>query len=134
MSVHIYEARAEHQAGGIEHFPCGLSRKAWFDHRDLAVRDAHFGSKRGAVAGEDQGSFDQKVKRHCLTPYDQPQPSVVEAHNIQLTPTRNCCRRTGLWFPMHPAGLWCDAQAYLARSLSMARASSTSSPTVSRSA
>src|SRR5918995_1556545 len=28
--------------------------------------------------------------------------------------TRNCCRRTGPWFPPHPADLWCNAQAYLA--------------------
>jgi hypothetical protein len=86
MSVHIDEAGAEHQPGGIEHFPCGLCGKARFDRRDSALRDANVGSKSGAVAGEDQGSFDQKVKRHCFTPYDQPQPPVVETYNIQHLP------------------------------------------------
>jgi hypothetical protein len=59
MSVHVDEARAKHQPSGIEHFPRGLGGKARFDRRDSAVRDAHVGSKRRAVAGEDQGSFDQ---------------------------------------------------------------------------
>jgi hypothetical protein len=66
MSVHVDEARAEHQPGGIEHFPCTLCGKARFERRDSAVRDAHVGSKRRAFTGEDQGSFDQKVTRHCL--------------------------------------------------------------------
>src|SRR3712207_856263 len=68
MSVHVDEAGAEHQPGSIEHLPCDLCRKAGFDRRDSAVRDTYVGLKRRAVAGYDPGSFDQKVKRHCLTP------------------------------------------------------------------
>ena len=86
MCVHVDESRAEHQPGGIEHFPCGLCGKARFDRRDATVRDAYVGSKRRAAPSEDQGSFDQKVKRHSLTPYDQPQPPVVETYNIQHLP------------------------------------------------
>jgi hypothetical protein len=72
MSVHVDEARAKYQPGGIEHFSCGLGGKARFDRRDSPVRDAHVGSKHRAVSGEDQGSFDQKVERHCLTPMISP--------------------------------------------------------------
>jgi hypothetical protein len=68
VGVHVDEPGTEHQPVGIEHFLRGLRGKAGFDSRDAAIFDAYVGSERRAVAGEDVGAFDQKVKRHSLTP------------------------------------------------------------------